>query len=427
MLRETFDGPHEPSRTVPELAVESMCSADGSVRMLTIARSLGSPRSPRKLFGLQQTRRFVDRVFGDDLHAQRVASLGNGVVGVLTAAVLSIHAIGRAYAHVAGISAKGGIKQIDRMLSNGGLDLDVIQAAWVRFVVGNVPQLTIALDWTDFEKDDHTTLCAYLVTRHGRALPLAWRTVKKSELKDRQTQIEMKLIRDLGLWIPGSVRITLLADRGFGKQELYEELEALHWDFIIRFRGDILVESAAGDLRPAADWVPSNGRAMMLAGARVTGKKKPVAAVVVVKAKRMKEPWCLATSLASAQAQQIVRAYGRRFSIEETFRDTKDLHFGMGLSATHIRNADRRDRLLLLVAAAYTLLTLLGQAGEESGLDRYLKANTVKHRTLSLFRQGHSWYHAIPNMRDEWLERLMTAFDRIVREHPFFSILFAPE
>src|SRR5581483_630609 len=107
------------------------------------------------------------------------------------------------------------------------------------------------------------------------------------------------------------------------------------------------------------------------------------------------------------------------------FRDTKDLHFGMGLKATHIGDADRRDRLLLLVAVAHTLLTLLGAAAEEAGLDRYLKANTVKRRTHSLYRQGLYWYHSIPTMREDWLRRLMLPFDRIVREHRFFSHFFA--
>ena len=41
----------------------------------------------------------IDKIFGDDLHALRVLSIANGVVGVLHAAVLSIHAIGRGYAH----------------------------------------------------------------------------------------------------------------------------------------------------------------------------------------------------------------------------------------------------------------------------------------------------------------------------------------
>ncbi len=85
----------------------------------------------------------------------------------------------------------------------------------------------------------------------------------------------------------------------------------------------------------------------------------------------------------------------------------------MGLSATHIKNADRRDRLLLLVAIAHTLLTLLGAASERIGFDRMLKVNTVKKRTHSLY-----WYHAIPTMRDDWLLQLMTAFDEVVREHP---------
>jgi len=117
--------------------------------------------------------------------------------------------------------------------------------------------------------------------------------------------------------------------------------------------------------------------------------------------------------------------YDRRFTIEETFRDTKDLHFGMGLRATHIRDADRRDRLLLLVAMGHTLLTLLGAASEACGMDAYLKVNTVKKRTHSLLRQGLYWYQGLPTMREDWLERLITAYDKIVREHAYFSRFLA--
>ncbi len=114
----------------------------------------------------------------------------------------------------------------------------------------------------------------------------------------------------------------------------------------------------------------------------------------------MKEPWCLATSLAARTASDVVKLYGKRFTIEETFRDAKDIRFGMGLSATHIRDAGRRDRLLLLAAIAHALLTWLGAAS----MDRYLKVNTSKERTHSLFRQGAYWYGAILNMRDDWLK-----------------------
>ncbi|WP_437570352.1 hypothetical protein [Sorangium sp. So ce542] len=94
---------------------------------MTVADSLSTQNPDRDKLGLEHTR---DRVFGADLHALRVLSLANGVAGVLNAAVLSIHAIGQAYANVAKITAKSGVKQVDR-------------------------------------------LCAYMVTTHGRAMPLA--------------------------------------------------------------------------------------------------------------------------------------------------------------------------------------------------------------------------------------------------------------
>jgi hypothetical protein len=65
---------------------------------------------------------FVENWFGDDLHAMRVLSHANGVVGILRAAVLAIHAIGQAYAKVANITPKSGVKQVDRLLGNAGID-----------------------------------------------------------------------------------------------------------------------------------------------------------------------------------------------------------------------------------------------------------------------------------------------------------------
>jgi hypothetical protein len=366
----------------------------------------------------------LNELFGEDMHAARVKSLANAVSGVMMAALLSIHAIGQAYALLAGIKAKSGVKQIDRLLSNQALDVTAIQREWVRFVVGVRKQVVVAMDWTEFDGDDQSTLCAYLITNHGRATPLVWRTVTKSTLAGQRTSVEHDLIERLHGWLDPSIDAELLADRGFGDQKLYALLELYGWDFHIRFRGNIRVEDAAGEARPAHDWVWPTGRARMLRGAKVTEDRMQVGAVVVVHARGMKEPWCLVTSRPELTAAQVVKRYGRRFTIEETFRDTKDLHFGMGLKATHIGRPDRRDRLLLLVALAHALLTLLGAASEATGMDAYLKVNTVKRRTHSLYRQGSYWYQCLPTMRDDWLERLMGAFDRIVREHAVFREVF---
>ena len=220
--------------------------------------------------------------------------------------------------------------------------------------------------------------------------------------------------------VPLKVRLTLLADRGFGDQRRYDHLESMGWDYVIRFRQDILVTSKEGLCMPARKWLSPTGRAKMIRGVTVTADKAEVGAVVCVHDKKMKEAWCLATSRTDLVAQQVVKLYGRRFTIEENFRDTKDLKFGLGLSTTHIGDCQRRDRLLLLVAIAQGLLTLLGAAYEETGLDRKLKANTVKRRSHSLFRQGSYWYQCIPTMREEWLRPLMEAFGRLILNHQIF-------
>lgn len=386
------------------------------------SKSAKVKRAKRKV-SIRRARDFVDQVFGPTEHEKRVDSLVNAVTGITQAAVLSIHAIGQAYAQVAGITGKSGVKQIDRLLSNENFDIERILDTWVHFIVAERKQIVIALDWTDFDNDKQTTLAAYMVTRHGRATPLSWKTYDKSTLKKHQKDYEYQMIEQLHRWIGPQVDITLLADRGFGDQKLYDLLLLLGWDFIIRFRGNILV--TVGDKsQTAAQWVDSSGRSKMLKGAMVTADCFKVPAVVVTWNKNMKEPWCLATTLIDDKAHNIVTLYGKRFSIEETFRDQKDLHFGLGLKATHITIAERRDRLLLLAAVAQALLTLLGAAAEAAGLDKYLKANTVKRRTHSLFRQGLYWYHAIETTRDEWLIPLMKEFDRLVREQAVFQEIF---
>ena len=371
----------------------------------------------------ERVQTFLEAVVGEDFHAKRVLSLADGVVGVLHAATLGIHAIGRGLAAARNLEPKHAIKQVDRLLSNSAMHMSVLLAAWIRFVVGVRKEVVVALDWTEFDADDQSVLALYLVSKQGRATPLLWKSVRKSGLKGNRASYEFELIEMLHDTLPADVGITVLADRGFGDVKLYEYLGDLGWSYVIRFREDIYVKHKE-ERKPARQWLHANGRARKLTQARVTEAEFPVASVVVAHAKKMKDAWCLASNLEQETAAQIVALYGRRFTIEETFRDTKDIHFGMGLSASHIKAPVRRERVLLLGAMAHVLLTLLGEAGERGGLERMLKANTSKKRSLSLYRQGCYWYSAIPAMDDKRLAYLMGLFDQVVREQSIFADVF---
>lgn len=384
------------------------------------ARRMHLPATKR--MGPENAYAFVHELLGEDVHAMRVLSLANGVVGVMHAAALGIHAIGRALADAIDLDPKHAIKQVDRLLSNRGIVIWQWFAQWVAFVVAERKELLVALDWTEFDKDNQATIALYLVTNHGRATPLVWKTIDKAHLKDRRGEYEVEVVSRLHEILPNDVDVMLLADRGFGDQKLFTWLDTIGWGYAIRFKQNITVTYEKTS-KAAGAWVPASGHAKMLRGVLFTKERTAVPAVVLKHQRGMKEAWCLATNRPELGAAEIVRRYSRRFTIEETFRDIKDNHFGMGLSATHIGTPDRRDRLLFISAVAQALLTLLGQAGEDCGLDRTLKANTVARRTMSLFNQGSYWYRRIPNMRDERLRPLMEAFGRRLSDHGAFKQL----
>ncbi len=368
---------------------------------------------------------FVSSIFDDDLHAKRVASLSDGVVGALRGARLAVASLGRALAIAKDRRARHAIKQVDRLFSNTGVDVWRLFASWVPFVVGSRPEITVALDWTEFDADNQATIALYLVTKHGRATPLLWKTVVKSEMKGWRNEHEDVVLERLREVLPEGVKVTVLADRGFGDQALYELLkEQLGFDFVVRFRGIVKVTDEHGVTKTANEWVPDNGRPRLLRKARVTKARREVGAVVCVKAKGMKEPWCLATSLADETGADIVKRYGKRFTIEEAFRDLKNLRFGMGLSDTRISSPERRDRVLLVGAIAASLLTLLGAAGESIGFDRLMKANTVKERTHSLLNQGLFYFEWLATMSDERARPLIQKFNELVHQQATFREVF---
>ena len=369
--------------------------------------------------------KYLDGIFAEDVHAKRVMSLANGAVGVMTGASLAVSMIGQSLAQARGLLSKHAIKQVDRLLSNEGIVVWDMFAPWVAEVVGARKTIVVAMDWPDFDADDQATLALSLVTNHGRATPLLWLTVLKDELKDQRDDFEDLCLARLAKVLPEGVAVTILADRGFGDTKLFDFLDTLGFAYVIRFRGNIHVSAADGETRPAAAWVGKGGRARKLRNAEVTAGRHKVGAVVCVRARDMKEAWCLATNNAEATAREIMNYYAKRWTIEPGFRDTKDLRFGMGLSVLRIADPQRRDRLLLLNAFAIVLLTLLGAAGESLGMDRHLKVNTAKHRTHSLFRQGCMLYELIPNMPEARLRPLVARFREYLDQHRAFTQTFA--
>jgi hypothetical protein len=302
----------------------------------------------RKGITFEATHQFLSALFSEDVHAKRVYSLANATLGVISSASLAVNTIGQGLALARGRLTKHAIKQVDRLLSNSGIDVDDLLKRWVPHVVGQRPNIVVAMDWTDFDDDNQATIMLALVSSHGRSTPLVWLTADKATLKSHRNAYEYRALVQLAEVLPADVKVLIVADRGFGDQKLYRVLtDELKFDYLIRFRGNIAVTSAEGATRPAADWIGVGGRPRTLRNAFVTADGYQVDTVVCVHTKDMKEPWCLAASTTTQPAKQLMTTYAKRWGIESGFRDTKDLRFGMGMASIRVSTPERRDRLLL--------------------------------------------------------------------------------
>jgi hypothetical protein len=376
-------------------------------------------RKAERKVGRKELDELMDEVFGGAIHAQRVASLRDGVDGVLHAASLGVRAIGQGLAVANGLAPRHAIKQVDRLLSNPKLMREDVARCWVRFVVAERKELIVNFDWTEFQDSDQAMIVLGTQTEHGRSTPLVWKTVTRSALKDQRNAHEDELLGLFADVLPQGVRVTVVADRGFSDIKLYRFLQELGFEYIIRFRGVVFVESAEGERRKARDWLGAGGRMRVLRGARVTAEGQPVPMVVCVQQPQMQEPWLLASSRSDLTGTAITHRYGKRFTVEETFRDVKNPHLGLGLKQTVMERNDRRDALFLLAVLAHTLLTLLGKAGEELAMDRWLGA--TRPRQYSRFRQGQLLFDLIPTMERQRLRTLLQRFGQLLREHALLS------
>src|SRR3954471_4370372 len=309
----------------------------------------------RGFMQFQDVRSFLDSVLSEDIHAKRVDSLANAALGVMTGASLAVAMIGRSLAQA--LLPKHAIKQVDRLLSNPGIEAWDVFATWVPEMVGSRTDIVVAMDWTDFDADGHGAQAG-----HGRATPLVWLSVFKDELKDAGNAYEDASLRRLAEVLPDGVRATLLADRGFADTKLFGFLGELGFDYVIRLKGNTKVGAAdcttcsggRGPGRPGTQAARRHGH-----GGTMPSRRGRVRA-------RQGHEGALVTGNGDATAPQIIALYSKRWRVEPSFRDTKDLRFG--LSTVRIGDPQRRDRLLLLNAFAVVLLTLLGAAGESLGM-----------------------------------------------------------
>jgi len=260
--------------------------------------------------------------------------------------------------------AKHQIKRAYRFCANERIETaDAMRGIVKRLLKHRHKPLLVALDWVDI-RGFQTLVVLIVPARSGRSTPLCWASCVRQTYDGHKSRnsFEESLLTVLREMIPRSIKVVILADRGFGRCALAAFLRQQQFSYLIRIQPKVRVklQGFEGNL---LDYPLCKGVAKVLKDVAYRSDGAVRQNIVIrwrkdLPAKR-DECWFLMTDL-NGTAQQLCQLYGKRMTIEQLFRDHKSKRNGWSLRDTQLTTPDRLDRLLLVLAIAYLLLCGIG-------------------------------------------------------------------
>lgn len=308
---------------------------------------------------------------------------------------------------------KSNIRKVDRLLSNDKMMSDVprLYKAMNSYMLRNLrPYLNV--DGSKLLNSKFYTLRATLQLK-GRGITIFETIYEQSE--QCSAGLYKRFLDGLANVIPENVCPILVSDAEFRVPWFKLVLEH-GWDYIGRVRGNknIALDSNRGDFIHVKSlfnvWKLERAKALgygllnktnSLGGYFYQFKARPKGRHAYTRSskhsetekskkytKSYKEAWVLFSSL-EKPASLIVKAYKNRMTIEENFRDTKSVRFGLGLDMTRSKKKKRYVIMLMIAMIASAIAYIIGTMGEISELHYDYQANSIKSkRILSRFFLG---------------------------------------
>lgn len=254
--------------------------------------------------------------------------------------------------------------------------------------------LALAIDATAL--GETVVVLAVTVLYRGCAIPVAWAVLPANQAGPWMEPI-LALLAHLRPAVPREWTVLVLTDRGLWSPRLWDGIRAQGWHPLMRVQRSTTF-APAGHRRQRADGlIAGPGHAWVGMGtlSKEAAARRP-GTLIVVWDPPASEPWLVLTDLAPEAVG--VCWYGLRSWTELGFRALK----GVGWQWQRTRRTDparvARHWLVLAVATLWTLAT--GTRAEDAALRGMAPANLrtpvpppppAYHRTISLFRRGHSW------------------------------------
>jgi hypothetical protein len=240
-------------------------------------------------------------------------------------------------------------KRLHRFLSNCRISDELCSRSWVMWLASTFHSCHWIILVDETKLGNHLGVMMVSVAYRQCAIPLLWRCYHPHRYPtEGQTALILDLLARLRLTLPSTIRLTVEADRGIGTSpDLVRGLTQLGYDYLMRVQGQTRVRTRAGKVLPIAALVTPG----QLWYGRVEVFKKAGWLrhyIAVLWRHGESSPWCLVTNNRWRRGDD----YALRAWQERSFRDLKS--FGWQWHQSHVWQPDRAQRLLLVLAIAYT-------------------------------------------------------------------------
>ncbi len=251
-------------------------------------------------------------------------------------------------------------RRLQRFVSRE-IELEEWFGEWTKSVVKRVApdKVTLVVDETKVE--DRFGVMVVGLVHQARCIPLAWRAYRANDRTaypaEGQVQMILTLLRAVQRGLPAHLSVCVLADRGIGTSSaLMKGVMAMGWHFLFRVTKQSTLVLPDGQSVTFAEQVTAPGQSYQAQGRVFKHQGRIPAHVRVLWGQAAHQPWALVTNDARLTGWE----YGKRFWIEESFRDLKSQ--GWQLEQVLLTCPHRLERLWILLVVAYTWLLLWGCA-----------------------------------------------------------------
>lgn len=280
------------------------------------------------------------------------------------------------------IDQQSGVKKVKRFLQSKYTDCELLFFPFIRPLLAGIAsskqELVLVIDGTDLGKSCGALMLS--VVWGKRALPLVW-IVKKGNKGHFSVEDHVNLCQQVSSLLPDCEQIVLLGDGEFSSCELQAFAQSQHWLYVLRTAKNTYLEDQKGDfyMIGEVDIDPKIGY-VWLENCAISKKKYGSVSALAWHQRKHKEPIYLLSNM--DWAKDMMDYYDQRWSIETLFSDLKSRSFN--IHKTRIKDPDMLHNLLIIVAIAFCLCLIIGEAKQlfNSILAKIIRKNKIKNYSI---------------------------------------------